>query len=50
MAEPAPKEEKKIIDEGLARGVEKLTPERIGDRVYCDLPVLLGRVKADAGQ
>jgi len=29
MAEPAPKEEKKIIDEGLERGIEKLTPERI---------------------
>jgi Fe-S oxidoreductase len=29
MAEPAPKEEKKIIDQGLERGVEKLTPERI---------------------
>ena len=29
MAEPAPKEKKKIIDEGLERGVEKLTPERI---------------------
>jgi len=29
MAEPAPKVEKKIIDQGLERGVEKLTPERI---------------------
>ena len=29
MAEPAPKEKKKIVDEGLERGAEKLTPERI---------------------
>jgi len=29
MVEPAPKEEKKFVDEGLERGVEKLTADRI---------------------
>ena len=29
MVEPAPKEQKKIVDEGLERGTENLTPDRI---------------------
>jgi Fe-S oxidoreductase len=29
MVEPAPKEQKKIVDEGLERGAENLTPDRI---------------------
>jgi Fe-S oxidoreductase len=29
MVEPAPKEQKKIVDEGLERGAQNLTPERI---------------------
>ena len=47
MAEPAPKEEKKIIDEGLERGAEKLTPERIEKVVNRVLNVESGaRLKA----
>ena len=40
MAEPAKKEEKKAIDEGLERGAEKLTEDRIEkviDRVNCSV-------------
>jgi len=47
MVEPAPKEEKKFVDEGLERGVEKLTTDRIEKVVNRVLKVESGaRLKA----